>query len=47
MAMLLTTSGTSSFSVALPDEQATRRLATDIANSLAPLAPARPRSRAR
>ena len=36
MAMLLTTSGTSSFSVALPDEQATRRLAIDIANSLAP-----------
>src|SRR5713226_1215338 len=34
MAMLLTTSGTSSFSVALPDEHATRRLAIDIANSL-------------
>ncbi len=36
MAMLLTTSGTSSFSVALPDEQATRQLAVDIANSLVP-----------
>ena len=36
MAMLLTTSGTSSFSVALPDEQATQRLAIDIANSLEP-----------
>jgi tRNA threonylcarbamoyl adenosine modification protein YjeE len=36
MAMLLTTSGTSSFSVALPDEHATRRLAIDIANSLMP-----------
>src|SRR6266852_7223617 len=34
MAMLLTTSGTSSFSVALPDEHATQRLAIDIANSL-------------
>jgi tRNA threonylcarbamoyl adenosine modification protein YjeE len=36
MAMLLTTSGTSSFSVALPDEHATRRLAIDIANALLP-----------
>jgi N-acetylmuramate 1-kinase len=35
MAMLLTTSGTSSFSVALPDEHATQRLAIDIANALA------------
>ncbi len=35
-AMLLTTSGTSSFSVALPDEHATQRLAVDIANSLEP-----------
>lgn len=34
MAMLLTTSGTSSFSVALPDEHATQRLAIDIANAL-------------
>ena len=34
--MLLTTLGTSSFSVALPDEHATARLAVDIANSLAP-----------
>ena len=34
MAMLLTTSGTSSFSVAVPDEHATQRLAIDIANSL-------------
>ena len=34
MAMLLTTSGSSSFSVALPDEHATRRLVVDIANSL-------------
>src|SRR5215831_6826996 len=33
-AMALTTSATSSFSVALPDEHATRRLAIDIANSL-------------
>ena len=32
----LTTLGTSSFSVALPDEHATARLAVDIANSLAP-----------
>src|SRR6266550_7090486 len=32
--MALTASGTSSFSVALPDEYATRRLAIDIANSL-------------
>jgi hypothetical protein len=32
--MLLTTAGTSSFSVALPDEHATRRLAVDIANAL-------------
>jgi tRNA threonylcarbamoyl adenosine modification protein YjeE len=32
--MPLTSSGTSSFSVALPDEHATRRLAIDIANSL-------------
>jgi N-acetylmuramate 1-kinase len=32
--MPLTTSGTSSFSVALPDEHATRRLAIDIANAL-------------
>ena len=36
MAMLLTTAGTSSFSVALPDEHATQRLAIDIANSLQP-----------
>src|SRR5215468_7315430 len=36
MAMLLTTSVTSSFSVALPDEHATHRLAIDIANSLQP-----------
>ncbi len=36
MAMLLTTSSTSSFSVVLPDEQATQRLAIDIANSLEP-----------
>jgi N-acetylmuramate 1-kinase len=36
MAMLLTTSETSSFSVALPDEHATHRLAVDIANSLGP-----------
>jgi N-acetylmuramate 1-kinase len=36
MAMLLTTLGTSSFSVALPDEHATQRLAIDIANSLEP-----------
>jgi tRNA threonylcarbamoyl adenosine modification protein YjeE len=34
MAMLLTTSAPSSFSVALPDEQATRRLAIDIASAL-------------
>ena len=34
--MPLTTLGTSSFSVALPDEHATARLAVDIANSLAP-----------
>ena len=34
MAQLLTTPGTSSFSVALPDEHVTRRLAIDIANSL-------------
>jgi N-acetylmuramate 1-kinase len=34
--MLLTTAGTSSFSVALPDEHATQRLAIDIANSLEP-----------
>ena len=32
--MALTASATSSFSVALPDEHATRRLAIDIANSL-------------
>src|SRR2546429_4663178 len=30
----MTTSGTSSFSVALPDEHATRRLAIDLANAL-------------
>jgi tRNA threonylcarbamoyl adenosine modification protein YjeE len=36
MAMPLTTLGTSSFSVALPDEHATARLAIDIANSLEP-----------
>jgi N-acetylmuramate 1-kinase len=36
MAMPLTTSGTSSFSVALPDEHATARLAIDIANFLEP-----------
>ena len=35
MAMPLTTSAPSSFSVALPDEQATQRLAVDIANALA------------
>jgi hypothetical protein len=34
--MLLTTSGSSSFSVALPDEHATHRLAIDIANALEP-----------
>ena len=34
MAMPLTASGTSSFSVILPDEHATQRLAVDIANSL-------------
>jgi tRNA threonylcarbamoyl adenosine modification protein YjeE len=34
--MLLTTLGTSSFSVALPDEHATVRLAVDIANALEP-----------
>ncbi len=34
MAMPLTVSGTSSFSVVLPDEHATQRLANDIANSL-------------
>src|SRR5437763_1849628 len=34
--MVLTTAGTSSFSVVLPDEHATRRLARDIANSLQP-----------
>jgi N-acetylmuramate 1-kinase len=34
--MLLTTLGTSSFSVALPDEHATQRLAVDIASSLEP-----------
>ena len=34
--MPLTTLGTSSFSVALPDEHATARLAVDIANSLEP-----------
>ena len=34
MAMVLTASTTSSFSVALPDEHATQRLAIDIANSL-------------
>ena len=32
--MLPTTSGGSSFSVALPDEQATRRLMVDIAGAL-------------
>ena len=36
MALLPTTSGTSSFSVVLPDEHATHRLAVDIANSLQP-----------
>jgi hypothetical protein len=36
MAMLLTTSGGASFSVALPDEQATRRLVMDIATALQP-----------
>jgi len=36
MALALTTPETSSFSVALPDEQATQRLAIDIANSLMP-----------
>lgn len=35
MALALTTPGTSSFSVALPDEHATQRLAIDIANALA------------
>jgi N-acetylmuramate 1-kinase len=34
--MVLTTAGTSSFSVVLPDEHATRRLALDIGNSLKP-----------
>ena len=34
MALPLSTSATSSFSVALPDEHATQRLAIDIANSL-------------
>ena len=34
--MVLTTSGASSFSVVLPDEHATHRLAVDIANSLEP-----------
>jgi N-acetylmuramate 1-kinase len=34
--MVLTTAGTSSFSVVLPDEHATRRLALDIANALQP-----------
>src|SRR4029077_15217857 len=34
MALALTTSGTSSFTVALADEYATRRLAVDIANGL-------------
>src|SRR5437588_543012 len=34
MALLPTTSSTSTFSVALPDEHATNRLAVDIANSL-------------
>src|SRR5436190_13651259 len=34
--MVLTTKGTSSFSVVLPDEHATRRLALDIGNSLTP-----------
>jgi N-acetylmuramate 1-kinase len=36
VAMLLTALGTSSFSVALPDEHATARLAVDIANALEP-----------
>src|SRR5215468_7994174 len=36
MAMLLTTAGGASFSVVLPDEQATRRLVTDIATALEP-----------
>ena len=36
MATPLTSPGTSSLSVALPDEQATRRLAIDIANTLQP-----------
>ena len=36
MATPLTSSGTSSLSVALPDEQATQRLAIDIANTLQP-----------
>src|SRR5262249_13856205 len=35
MALLPTKSGPSTFSVALPDEQTTNRLAVDIANSLA------------
>src|SRR5262249_24370457 len=35
MAMPLTTSAPSSFSVALPDERTTQRLAVDIANALA------------
>ena len=34
--MALTKSETSSFSVALPDEHATRRLAIDIANTVEP-----------
>src|SRR4051812_45716584 len=36
MALLPTTSGASSFSVALPDEHTTHRLAIDIANALQP-----------
>ena len=36
MAVLLTPSGTSTFTVALPDEHATRRLMVDIANALKP-----------
>src|SRR6202047_4449670 len=35
-AMMATASGGASFSVVLPDEQATRRLAVDVANALRP-----------
>ena len=36
MAMLLTPTGGASFSVVLPDEQATRRLMVDVAGALEP-----------